>query len=60
MLYVLWFKRILESTSKAMSGAANKEAILKITYPFRKASVHHITPALQLEEKLEPMGKMEI
>jgi hypothetical protein len=60
MLYVLWFKRILESTSKAMFDASNKEVILKITCPSRKVSVHHIAPALPLEEELETMGKMEI
>ena len=63
MLYVLRllrFKRILESTSKAMFDASNQEIILKITYPFREVSVPHIAPALTFEEKLEPMGKMEI
>jgi hypothetical protein len=57
MLYVLWFKRILESTSKAMLDASNKVAILKTIYPLRKVSVHHIAPALPLEEELETMGK---
>ncbi len=60
MLYVFLFERIPESASKTMFDASNKEAILKITYPFRKVSVHSITPALQLEEKLETMGEMEI
>jgi hypothetical protein len=60
MLYVFRFKRILKSTSKTMFDASNKEVILKITYPFRKVSVHHIAPALPLEEELEAMGKMEI
>ncbi len=59
MLCVLRFKQILESTSKTMFDALNEEAILKITYPFRKVNVYHITPALPLEE-LETMGKMEI
>ncbi len=59
MLYVLWFKWIPKSTSKAIFDAPNKEAILKITYPFREVSVPHIAPALPLEEELEAMGKME-
>ncbi len=41
-------------------SGSSKEAILKITYPFREVSVHHIAPVLPLEEELEAMRKMEI
>ncbi len=38
--------------------APNEEAIMKITYPFRKLGTPHVCPALPLEDALKMMEKI--
>jgi hypothetical protein len=44
--------------SVAIFDAPSEEAILKITYPFRKLGIPHVNPALPLEESLKMMEKI--